>query len=124
VRIELEPVTRIRLTILMGNVTDPLLRDAGPVTRLTWPKALAEGAPQAPAKVWAEGAVPDGLVAEPGAGYRYRLISASASCSKSALSSRSKASVRSSSTSSVPTTRPWSSTGTISSEPVESRAVR
>ena len=64
-RIELEPVTRVRLTILMDNVTDPLIPDAGPVTRLTWPKALAEGAPKLPGRVSA-GTVPDALVAEPG----------------------------------------------------------
>jgi hypothetical protein len=116
VRIELEPVTSMQLTILMDNGTRSHAARRGAVTRLTWRRALGE--------VSAEGAVPDALVAEPGAGYRYRLISASASCSKRAVPSRSKASVRWSSTSSVPTTRPWSSTGTISSEPVESSAVR
>ena len=39
--IELEPVDRVRVTILMDNVTDPLIPDQGPVTRLSWPKALA-----------------------------------------------------------------------------------
>jgi hypothetical protein len=39
--IELEPVDRVRVTILMDNVTDPLIPDAGAVTRLSWPKALA-----------------------------------------------------------------------------------
>jgi 7,8-dihydropterin-6-yl-methyl-4-(beta-D-ribofuranosyl)aminobenzene 5'-phosphate synthase len=65
-QIELEPIERLRLTILMDNVTDPLLPDAGPVTRLSWPKALAEGAPQVPARVAVGGAVPDALIAEPG----------------------------------------------------------
>jgi 7,8-dihydropterin-6-yl-methyl-4-(beta-D-ribofuranosyl)aminobenzene 5'-phosphate synthase len=65
-QIELEPVEKLRFTILMDNVTDPLLPDAGPVTRLSWPKALAEGAPHVPARVAAGGAVPDALIAEPG----------------------------------------------------------
>jgi len=64
--IELESVESVRLTILMDNVTDPLLSDAGPVTRVNWPKALAEPAPHVPARVAAEGAVPDALIAEPG----------------------------------------------------------
>lgn len=64
--IELEPVDRLRVTILMDNVTDPLIPDAGPVTRISWPKALADGAPKVPALVTAEGAVPDALIAEPG----------------------------------------------------------
>jgi 7,8-dihydropterin-6-yl-methyl-4-(beta-D-ribofuranosyl)aminobenzene 5'-phosphate synthase len=66
VQIELEPVERLRVTILMDNVTDPLLPDREPVTRLSWPKALAEQAPHAPARFAAEGAVPDALIAEPG----------------------------------------------------------
>jgi 7,8-dihydropterin-6-yl-methyl-4-(beta-D-ribofuranosyl)aminobenzene 5'-phosphate synthase len=64
--IELEPVDRVRVTILMDNVTDPLLPDAGPVTRLSWPKALAESAAHVPARLAAEGRVPDALIAEPG----------------------------------------------------------
>lgn len=39
--LQLEPVDRVRVTILMDNVTDPLIPDQGPVTRLSWPKALA-----------------------------------------------------------------------------------
>ncbi|MGH3032926.1 MAG: MBL fold metallo-hydrolase [Gaiellaceae bacterium] len=66
VQIELEPVESVRLTILMDNVTDPLLPDRGPVTRLSWPKALAERAPHVPARLATEGAVPDALIAEPG----------------------------------------------------------
>jgi len=65
-QIELEPVERVRVTILMDNVTDALLADQGPVTRLNWPKALADRAPQAPARFAVEGTVPDALIAEPG----------------------------------------------------------
>src|SRR5207249_1358768 len=64
--IELEPVDRLRVTILMDNVTDPLLPDQGPATRLNWPKALTGSAPRLPARVTIEGTVPDALVAEPG----------------------------------------------------------
>ena len=64
--IELEPVDRLRLTILMDNVTDPLIPDAEPVTRISWPKALAAGRPRVPARMFSEGAVPDALIAEPG----------------------------------------------------------
>jgi 7,8-dihydropterin-6-yl-methyl-4-(beta-D-ribofuranosyl)aminobenzene 5'-phosphate synthase len=65
-QIELEPVDRLRVTILMDNVTDPLIPDAGPVTRVTWPKALAEKAPHVPALTATDGSVPDALIAEPG----------------------------------------------------------
>jgi 7,8-dihydropterin-6-yl-methyl-4-(beta-D-ribofuranosyl)aminobenzene 5'-phosphate synthase len=64
--IELEPVDRLRVTILMDNVTDPLIADGGPVTRISWPKALADDAPHVPALVATEGEVPDALIAEPG----------------------------------------------------------
>jgi 7,8-dihydropterin-6-yl-methyl-4-(beta-D-ribofuranosyl)aminobenzene 5'-phosphate synthase len=66
ITIELEPVDRVRLTILMDNVTDPLIPDQGPVSRRSWPKALADSAAQLPSQVAAEGKVPDALVAEPG----------------------------------------------------------
>jgi 7,8-dihydropterin-6-yl-methyl-4-(beta-D-ribofuranosyl)aminobenzene 5'-phosphate synthase len=65
-QIELEPVDRLRVTLLMDNVTDPLIPDSGPVTRINWAKALAEQAPHVPALVATEGAVPDALIAEPG----------------------------------------------------------
>ena len=65
-QLDLEPVDRLRLTILMDNVTDPLIPDTGPVSRISWPKALAEGAPRLPARVFAESGVPDALIAEPG----------------------------------------------------------
>jgi 7,8-dihydropterin-6-yl-methyl-4-(beta-D-ribofuranosyl)aminobenzene 5'-phosphate synthase len=66
VKIELEPVERLRVTILMDNVTDPLLSDQGSVTRLNWAKALAAGAPHVPTALATEGSVPDALIAEPG----------------------------------------------------------
>jgi 7,8-dihydropterin-6-yl-methyl-4-(beta-D-ribofuranosyl)aminobenzene 5'-phosphate synthase len=62
--VELEPVDRVRVTILMDNVTDPLIPDQGPVTRRSWPKALAEGAPKRHAQFASD--VPDVLIAEPG----------------------------------------------------------
>jgi 7,8-dihydropterin-6-yl-methyl-4-(beta-D-ribofuranosyl)aminobenzene 5'-phosphate synthase len=63
--IELEPVDSVRVTILMDNVTDPLIPDQGPVTRLSWPKALASGAPRVVTPLVPDG-VPDALIAEPG----------------------------------------------------------
>ena len=64
-RIELEPVDRVRVTILMDNVTDVLIPDQDPVTRFNAPKALADSAPRVPARFATEG-VPDGLIAEHG----------------------------------------------------------
>jgi 7,8-dihydropterin-6-yl-methyl-4-(beta-D-ribofuranosyl)aminobenzene 5'-phosphate synthase len=64
--IELEPVERVRVTILMDNVTDPLLPDREPVARHNWPKALADGAPRVASRFTSQGAVPDALIAEPG----------------------------------------------------------
>ena len=64
--IALDPVERLRLTILMDNVTDPLLADAGPVARLSWPKALAGRLPTVAARTTAGNGVPDALIAEPG----------------------------------------------------------
>ena len=49
-QIALEPVNRVRLTILMDNVTDPLV------------PALRDSAAQLPSQVAAEGRVPDALV--------------------------------------------------------------
>jgi 7,8-dihydropterin-6-yl-methyl-4-(beta-D-ribofuranosyl)aminobenzene 5'-phosphate synthase len=65
-RIELEPVERVRVTILMDNVTDPLIPDQGPVSRLSWPKALAGPAPRVPTRFTADPGVPDALIAEAG----------------------------------------------------------
>ena len=39
-QIELEPVDRVEITVLMDNLTDPLLVDQDAVARLNWPKAL------------------------------------------------------------------------------------
>jgi 7,8-dihydropterin-6-yl-methyl-4-(beta-D-ribofuranosyl)aminobenzene 5'-phosphate synthase len=64
-QIELEPVERLRVTILMDNVTDVLIPDQGPVTRHGAPKALADSAPRVPAQFAVEG-VPDLLISEPG----------------------------------------------------------
>jgi hypothetical protein len=44
--IELEPVQTVGVTILMDNVTDPLIPDAEPVTRISRPKAQAPGRPR------------------------------------------------------------------------------
>ena len=49
--IRLEPVDRVEITILMDNVTDPLLVDRDAVVRMNWPKALLGGLPTAPARV-------------------------------------------------------------------------
>ncbi len=64
--IELEPVDRVSLTVLVDNVTDPLLVDQDQVTRVNWPKALAGGLPRVSAQVSPSAGVPDALVAEPG----------------------------------------------------------
>jgi 7,8-dihydropterin-6-yl-methyl-4-(beta-D-ribofuranosyl)aminobenzene 5'-phosphate synthase len=66
VTIELEPVDRIRLTILMDNVTDPLLADQDGVARVNWPKALSGAIPRKAARTSPDDGVPDALVAEPG----------------------------------------------------------
>jgi 7,8-dihydropterin-6-yl-methyl-4-(beta-D-ribofuranosyl)aminobenzene 5'-phosphate synthase len=65
-RVELEPVDRVRITILMDNVTDPLLVDQEAVTRVNWPKALLGAIPTAAARVSPGSGVPDALIAEPG----------------------------------------------------------
>jgi 7,8-dihydropterin-6-yl-methyl-4-(beta-D-ribofuranosyl)aminobenzene 5'-phosphate synthase len=64
--VKLDPVDRVRVTILMDNVTDPLLPDQDRASRMSWPKALVESAPQLPARFAVEGTVPDALIAEPG----------------------------------------------------------
>jgi 7,8-dihydropterin-6-yl-methyl-4-(beta-D-ribofuranosyl)aminobenzene 5'-phosphate synthase len=65
-RIELEPVDRVEITVLMDNVTDPLLVDQEQVARMNWPKALLGGLPTAGARVCPGSGVPDALIAEPG----------------------------------------------------------
>jgi 7,8-dihydropterin-6-yl-methyl-4-(beta-D-ribofuranosyl)aminobenzene 5'-phosphate synthase len=66
VRIELEPVDRVGITILMDNVTDALLVDQAAVTRVNWPRALTGALPTAAARVAPDTGVPDALIAEPG----------------------------------------------------------
>jgi 7,8-dihydropterin-6-yl-methyl-4-(beta-D-ribofuranosyl)aminobenzene 5'-phosphate synthase len=65
-RVEIESVDRVEVTILMDNVTDPLLVDQEAVARVSWPKALLGGLPTATAKVSPDSGVPDALIAEPG----------------------------------------------------------
>jgi hypothetical protein len=57
-RIGLEPVDRVEVTVLMDNVTDPLLVDQEAVTRMNWPKALVGGLPTARARVSPDTACP------------------------------------------------------------------
>ena len=64
--IQLEPVDRVQITILMDNVTDPLLVDQDAVMRMNWPKALLGGLSTAQARVSPDTGVPDALIAEPG----------------------------------------------------------
>jgi 7,8-dihydropterin-6-yl-methyl-4-(beta-D-ribofuranosyl)aminobenzene 5'-phosphate synthase len=65
-RIQLEPVDRVEITILIDNVTDPLLVDQYAVARINWPKALLGALPTASARVSPASGVPDALIAEPG----------------------------------------------------------
>jgi 7,8-dihydropterin-6-yl-methyl-4-(beta-D-ribofuranosyl)aminobenzene 5'-phosphate synthase len=65
-QVELEPVDRVEITILMDNVTDPLLVDQDAVARINWPKALIGALPIAAARVSPDSGVPDALIAEPG----------------------------------------------------------
>jgi 7,8-dihydropterin-6-yl-methyl-4-(beta-D-ribofuranosyl)aminobenzene 5'-phosphate synthase len=65
-RVEIEPVDRVQITILMDNVTDPLLVDQEAVARINWPRALLGALPTAPAQVSTGHGVPDALIAEPG----------------------------------------------------------
>jgi hypothetical protein len=45
--IEREPVDRIQLTVLIDNVTDPLLVDPDRIAAINWPKALLGAVPRA-----------------------------------------------------------------------------
>jgi 7,8-dihydropterin-6-yl-methyl-4-(beta-D-ribofuranosyl)aminobenzene 5'-phosphate synthase len=65
-RVELQPVDRVEITVLMDNVTDPLLVDQEAVARMSWPKALGGGLPTTSARVSPDSGVPDALIAEPG----------------------------------------------------------
>jgi 7,8-dihydropterin-6-yl-methyl-4-(beta-D-ribofuranosyl)aminobenzene 5'-phosphate synthase len=53
------------VTILMDNVTDPLIPDRSPVTRLSWPKVLTDPTARVRAQFSPEG-IPDFLVGEAG----------------------------------------------------------
>jgi 7,8-dihydropterin-6-yl-methyl-4-(beta-D-ribofuranosyl)aminobenzene 5'-phosphate synthase len=64
--VELEPVDRVEITILMDNLTDPLLVDQESVARINWPKALTGALPTASARIAPDSGVPDALIAEPG----------------------------------------------------------
>jgi 7,8-dihydropterin-6-yl-methyl-4-(beta-D-ribofuranosyl)aminobenzene 5'-phosphate synthase len=75
--IQLEPVDRVEITILMDNVTDPLLVDQDAVVRMNWPKALLGGLPTAQARVSPDTGVPDALIAEPGFSALVRIEKAS-----------------------------------------------
>jgi len=61
--IPLAPVDAVRITILMDNVTDPLLFPSEQVERTTWLHQLAR--PRMASAVTADGA-PDALIAQPG----------------------------------------------------------
>jgi hypothetical protein len=64
--LQLEPVDRVQITILMDNVTEPLLIDHGAIARMNWPKAILGGLPTASARASPDTGVPDTLLAEPG----------------------------------------------------------
>ncbi len=64
--IALEPVDRVRITILIDNLTDALLVDQPGVARLNWPRMFGGAVPRADARVSPESGVPDALIAEPG----------------------------------------------------------
>jgi 7,8-dihydropterin-6-yl-methyl-4-(beta-D-ribofuranosyl)aminobenzene 5'-phosphate synthase len=64
--VTLESVDRVEITILMDNVTDPLLVDQDGVRRVNWPRAMNGALPTATARVSPDSGVPDALIAEPG----------------------------------------------------------
>ena len=64
--IALEPVDRVRVTVLVDNLTDPLLVDGEGIRRINWPRAMAGALPRASAATAPESGVPDALIAEPG----------------------------------------------------------
>jgi 7,8-dihydropterin-6-yl-methyl-4-(beta-D-ribofuranosyl)aminobenzene 5'-phosphate synthase len=64
--VELEPVDRVRITILIDNLTDALLVDQPGVTRVNWPRMFGGAVPNADARVSPKTGVPDALIAEPG----------------------------------------------------------
>ena len=64
--VALESVDRVEITILIDNVTDPLLVDRDGVRRVNWPRAINGALPTAAARVSPGTGVPDALIAEPG----------------------------------------------------------
>jgi 7,8-dihydropterin-6-yl-methyl-4-(beta-D-ribofuranosyl)aminobenzene 5'-phosphate synthase len=64
--VRLEPVERVSITILVDNLTDPLLQEQAGVSRQTWGKAFDPSAPHLRSSVFAAGGVPDPLLGEPG----------------------------------------------------------
>jgi 7,8-dihydropterin-6-yl-methyl-4-(beta-D-ribofuranosyl)aminobenzene 5'-phosphate synthase len=64
--IALEAVDRVRVTVLVDNLVDPLLVDRVAIWRLNWPRALNGALPRAPAATAPDSGVPDSLIAEPG----------------------------------------------------------
>lgn len=64
--IALEPVDRVRVTVLVDNLVDPLLVDRDAIWRPNWPRALNGALPRAAAVTVPDGGVPDSLIAEPG----------------------------------------------------------
>jgi 7,8-dihydropterin-6-yl-methyl-4-(beta-D-ribofuranosyl)aminobenzene 5'-phosphate synthase len=64
--VELDPVDRVEITILVDNLTDALLVDQEHVARINWPKALTGALPTASSRVSPDSGVPDALIAEPG----------------------------------------------------------
>jgi hypothetical protein len=57
-RISLDPVDRVRITVLVDNLTDPLIADQNGVRRINWPKALTGGLPRAGSRVSPDDGVP------------------------------------------------------------------
>jgi len=77
--ISLEPVDRVRVTVLVDNLTDPLLVDSDAIWRMSWPKALSGALPRAAAAIAPDAGVPDSLIAEPGFSALVRIDAAVAS---------------------------------------------
>src|SRR5690349_11581488 len=75
--VELEPVDRVEITILIDNLTDPLMVDQEAVARVSWPKAINGALPTATSGVSPDSGVPDALIAEPGFSALVRIEKAS-----------------------------------------------
>jgi 7,8-dihydropterin-6-yl-methyl-4-(beta-D-ribofuranosyl)aminobenzene 5'-phosphate synthase len=63
--VALEPVDRVRVTVLVDNLTDPLLVDSEAVWRMNWPRrspVRSRTRPGDGTRLWR----PDSLIAEPG----------------------------------------------------------